>query len=529
MIFNNLNTKKHSLKHLPLLCLFLFFPLYLLSQIENGFHIYKYPSGSKSSTGKIINGKPEGYWFTFYENGKKKSEGNRINNQLDSIWKFYREDGSISSILSYKIGKKNGITINYNKDSIIVKESFYKKDTIYLIHEFYDNGLLKLNIPFQNGLKDGFSFEYDTLGIRRTWLNYKQGRVVKKILINRFDNQGRRSGKWVLFNNETLVLETNYLEGLKDGYESVFDKKGALKKIIKFKKGKLLKDVKELKIIESNEDIFSSEKLDKSTGLNIERRLNGIHKEFKVNGQVNTSKVFNNGVLSSIGIIKNTGKKEGKWIFFYASGEKLSEGLYRNNLRIGKWNFFYKNGRIESVGNYDTFSRQNGIWKEFYENGSLREESTFLSGLYDGPFIGYGDSGKVVVKGNYKNDVEIGEWFYRNGSHSRSGSYIDGKKNGEWKHYFNSNQIVFKGSFEFGLPIGEHLFWHKNGNLKCIGRYVFGLREGEWIQYTSKGVLFMVIDFKNGLEFKINGSKINPSHAFEDYIEFEETGYRWLH
>ena len=43
----------------------------------NGYNIFYYPNGTKSSEGHFENGKPEGYWKTYHENGVLKSEGNR--------------------------------------------------------------------------------------------------------------------------------------------------------------------------------------------------------------------------------------------------------------------------------------------------------------------------------------------------------------------------------------------------------------------------------------------------------------------
>ena len=72
------------------------------SIIKDGFNIYHYSSGKKSSEGFLINGEPDGYWKTFYENGVLKSEGNRKNFLLDSVWKFYSDSGKILREINYR-------------------------------------------------------------------------------------------------------------------------------------------------------------------------------------------------------------------------------------------------------------------------------------------------------------------------------------------------------------------------------------------------------------------------------------------
>ena len=61
----------------------------------NGYTVFKYENGKKSSEGILKNGKPDNYWKTYYETGVLKSEGNRKNFELDSLWKFYNEKGKL--------------------------------------------------------------------------------------------------------------------------------------------------------------------------------------------------------------------------------------------------------------------------------------------------------------------------------------------------------------------------------------------------------------------------------------------------
>ena len=94
--------------------------------ISDGYQVFYYPNGNKSSEGTMRNGKPDGYWKTYNEAGKLVSEGNRKDFELDSAWKFFDENGKIALEIKYLKGKKEGIRKTYREDEII--EEMFKND-----------------------------------------------------------------------------------------------------------------------------------------------------------------------------------------------------------------------------------------------------------------------------------------------------------------------------------------------------------------------------------------------------------------
>ena len=38
-------------------------------EMEDGYHVFKYPNGTVSSEGNIRDGKPDGYWKSYYVTG----------------------------------------------------------------------------------------------------------------------------------------------------------------------------------------------------------------------------------------------------------------------------------------------------------------------------------------------------------------------------------------------------------------------------------------------------------------------------
>ena len=54
----------------------------------NGYNVFYYPNGQKSSEGMLKDGQPEGWWKSYNEQGVLVSEGNRKDHLLDSVWKW---------------------------------------------------------------------------------------------------------------------------------------------------------------------------------------------------------------------------------------------------------------------------------------------------------------------------------------------------------------------------------------------------------------------------------------------------------
>ena len=502
----------------------LFVQISLFSQVQNGYNEFKYDNGKISSEGFIENGKPNGYWKTYHENGNLKSEGNRVNYELDSLWRFFSVHGFVNLEISYQNGLKQGFRKFYNNDAILLKKEEFIRDTIQYVYEYFQSGQLQFEIPFEEGVKNGTGFEYDTLGLKISILKYKSG-ILKKSEINRTDKLGRKHGKWIDFDGKFIVRETNYSFNLKNGIEKIYNQEGKLISVFKYKNGILIKDFKKVKIFKVKKEFYSDGTIGKTGGYNNKGLPNGVHREYNSDGKVISSKLYNNGTLEGEGIVQKNGLRDGKWSTYYKTGEILSKGNYSKGIKIGNWKFFYKNGHLEEEGNYNNKGEENGIWNLYYETGDTMRIVEYLDGLYDGKYIFYNDSGLVISSGIYKEGYEEGEWFYINGNNRQFGSYLNGEKIGEWRSYYNRKQIVFKGKYENGLPTGKHKFWYQNGALRRFGDYRIGRKNGDWYFYSKGGRLLMISTFKDGLQKTLNGFKINPEHDSDDYVEYEQTGY----
>ena len=62
----------------------------------------------------------------------------------------------------------------------------------------------------------------------------------------------------------------------------------------------------------------------------------------------------------------------------YETGVPWLEGVYRRNLRVGKWRYYWPNGVLMCEGEYEDDIRT-GKWSFWSENGDLLYEGYDLS------------------------------------------------------------------------------------------------------------------------------------------------------
>jgi antitoxin component YwqK of YwqJK toxin-antitoxin module len=501
--------KTFSLKIILLIFFFGAFKSTLFSQQVNpdGYNVFYYPNGQKSSEGTMRNGKPDGYWKNYYENGILKSEGNRKDFLLDSIWRFYDEKGKLTLEINYKNGKKHGYRITYGEDEIN-KEHFVndiKQGYSYILDT---TGRVIMEIPFEDGLENGLAREFDKEGNIIQLIKYKKGYVVSRERINRYDSNHQPHGKWEWFYDDgTLKMVGTYNHGLKNGYFKEYDKEGNLLSVEKYVNGEKEKKSEELSTLDIKTDYWPNGK-PKIVATYKDGVPEGIRREYDKNGKVEKSYIFKNGKVIAEGIFTDAGKREGLWKEYYDDGSLKSEGNYKNNNKTGKWKYYYPNGQLQETGEYVN-GKPEGKWLWYYPSGKLLREMNYYEGKPDGEIIEYDENGNIVLKGEYIEGKKEGKWIYIVGDARQETSYNEDMKNGWERIYSENGNLLFEGKFIDDNPNGEHKWFWPNGKIKKIGKYVMGIKTGDWKTYNENGELFLVITYKNGKEIKYDGVTID--------------------
>ncbi len=501
--------------------LFLIFPILIFSQdtiTNNSFIVLKYENGIKSSEGLMRDGKPDGYWKTYNRKGVLISEGNRKEFLLDSLWKFYIDDGSLLMTINYKEGKKEGKKYTYLKDEVI--EEYYENDIKQKNETHYNlyNKIRKI-IPFVNGVEEGFGKEYDDLGNIILLTEYSKGYILKREYLNRTDNRGYKQGLWKTFyENNNVKNEVTYLNNKKNGIYKEYDKNGNLIKLEKYNNDILIVDAVETKKLETKIDYHKNGKI-KVIATYYNGVPEGIRREYNEAGVNIKSYMFQSGHIMGKGVLDDNGLKQGLWEEYYdariidTNNNSIvrAKGKYKNSKPIGEWEYFFPNGKLEQIGFFDEFGRQEGQWFWYYPDGEIILEVNYSSGKKEGQYIEYDEKGNIIVKGSYIEDNEDGFWFRVNGEYKEEGKYLEGRREGYWKGYYSKNQLCYECRYSDDNPDGKYKRYWENGRVKEEGNYILGKKNGLWRKYDENGNQYLVITYKNGIEIRYEGVKIEPT------------------
>ena len=477
---------------------------------------FNYPNGNIASKGYLKDNKPINFWESYYITGIKKSEGKWNNNKLDSVWIFYDQVGDTTEKINYYLGKRNGYHYKFFKSED--KKNKVKSRELYINGkrndkslEFYENRTIKKITPFLEDKKQGVGFEYDKNGNIITITRYRNNKIIVQENINGFNDKGEKEGIWKEFyENGLLKEEKNYLSGKLNGYFKIYNEEGKLVNALKYKNGLVDLNSKDIDL-----DIDIKEKYDEQGNIVFQGSYNkeipiGVHRCFSSTGKVTQSKTYDiSGKVIAEGISLINGREEGDWIYYYANGKKLAKGKFSKGKKTGKWIYYYTNGKIQQTGSY-TGGKLTGLWYWYYKNGKLLREEYYIYGQLDGEAIEYSVLETVISKGSYIEGYKEGEWIYIVGDQKHIGKYVMDLKDGEWKSYYiDEDKLSFKGRYIQGNQDGKHVYYYPNGQIKEERYYSEGLKEKAWSKYDEYGDLVLVVQYRDGKVYKINGIKVN--------------------
>jgi len=473
----------------------------------NGYNIFYYPNGMKSSEGTLVNGKPDGYWKSYNEKGILVSEGNRKNFLLDSVWVFYTPSGEKSMEISYLGGKKNGLKKQYSEDETVVEE--WRNDTLVnAIKAFYKTGELKRFTPLTDGKPHGLEKEFDKTGLVIAVSKYYAGILGKREFINRTDKFGLKQGSWKYFwENGNLKEEGAYQNDKKNGYFKYYDEAGNFKYVEKYDKDNLIVDAPETRQLEVK-TVYHPNGKPAITATYYKGVPEGVRREFDETGKVIKGYVFANGILKYEGITDMNGLRQGIWKEYYATGELKSEGNYIDSKEEGAWKFYFQNQKIEVEGRYKN-GKKEGTWYWYYPNGTLLQEENRNQGKLDGEFLEYDESGNIRVKGEYVEGTEEGEWFYVQGNALEKGVYNDGLRTGLWiTQWRETGKLISEIEYDQNLFNGKYILYYDDGKMRISGKYSAGEPIGIWYLFDENGELILTTVYVDGREVQWNDYKI---------------------
>jgi antitoxin component YwqK of YwqJK toxin-antitoxin module len=265
-------------------------------------------------------------------------------------------------------------------------------------------------------------------------------------LMGRYEN-GKRVGIWKRPDPETgkTITEIPYVNGKREGIVKSFS--GSTGEILSETFWKNDKQEGPF-YLKSSKDGYLLEE-----GSYIDGKKNGEWKYYH----------YGKGTIKQILHYKND-LLEGEEINYFDDGKSISsQGMNREDSRVGNWKTYYKDGAVQSEGNYaprkdgvgDSKYERVGIWKEYYPNGKLFGEG-MRKHVRKGNWSFYFNDGQLRYRGVMANEVMLqsAEIFERSG-----------KKIGEGKFFFslvmiNDETGDIKDSYKPDIPF---TYFHDNG------------------------------------------------------------------
>ncbi len=287
--------------------------------------------GRKLVQRNFENGKQNGTYTSFFQNGKVRVKGEFVKGKQDGKWKYFDDKGVVKTLEIYKNGKKEGkwwkkitsqnqavavVTENYkndqhfghseekNEDGKLNWEREYVNNLSYTHKGYHPNGKIYIEKTLKDGKLDGKELKYNANGVLLTQKLYKEDQLQQ--LITYYENGNKKS-------------LNNYAHGKRNGLFEEYTEKG-----IKYKSGDYKDDFKTgiWKIFAQNDGSLISE----TTYVNGIK--NGITKIYNVANKVSSEGNFKNNEKDGIWKSYNLAGKLIKEIE-YKLGREISSKEYK--------------------------------------------------------------------------------------------------------------------------------------------------------------------------------------------------------
>jgi uncharacterized protein len=250
---------------------------------------------------------------------------------------------------------------------------------------------------------------------------------------------------------------------------------------------------------------------------------------------------YNNvGSLDEINFYSEDGKRTGKWLSYFSTGELYSELSYDNDKATGYFRQYYKNGKLrvenelkddfingkgksffpDGTINGETVyknSKAEGSQKIYHENNAVKYDATFVNDLLQGKLTEYYPDGKLRYEADYKEGkrVTTALYYYTNGNKEAEYNFIDNKKSGPFTTYYSNGQVYQKGTYKDENVIGKSTTWYKNGQMSAEEEYdEEGKLTGIQKLYDEDGKMYLECEYrKNAIVWYKYFDKDNKLYA----------------
>lgn len=371
---------------------------------------------------------------------------------------------------------------------------------------FYDNGQISSEGTMVSGLPDGY------------WKTYYENGKLK--------SEGNRKNfqldsVWKFYDeNEKLILEITYRNDKKNGIRRTFQENEIIEE-------NFMNDLKQGNTLYYYPDGKIKKRVPFVNGIE-----DGMAYEYDQDGIIITLIEYKKGFIVNRDKINRKDRnnlKQGKWVYFYDSGRIRMEGVYRDDMKNGYFKQYDREGNLVVVEKYIDDNLQENVAElveldvrtDYYPSGKIKTVASYKDGVPEGIRREYSEDGRILMA-----------YTFRDGQITGQGIMTEqGIKQGPWKEYYSDGKLKAEGDYSEGKKVGGWKYYYPDGTLEQEGYYnAEGLLDALWKWYYPSGTLLREEQYLNGLadgssvEYDENGKIVTSG----EYIEDKEEG-KWFY
>ena len=240
-----------------------------------------------------------------------------------------------------------------------------------------------------------------------------------------------------------------------------------------------------------------------------------------------TALCFHINLYSQLNQVDKTGKKQGKWMKYFANSEDVRYmGQFKDDKPVGQFTYYFPSGAVRSIITHDAkSSRVEAIF--YYEDKTLAETGIYQGEKKDSVWVHYTPYGELSFKETYKDGELNGEKtiYYKSEVSNdpsillilRKANYKNGRLEGPFIEYFPDGVVKAKGQYKEGSLDGVVTRYNPNGTEMMLERWKNRGKHGWWITFDESGK-------EVGRKYFLRNESLEGEKLKEYLMELKEKG-----
>lgn len=193
---------------------------------ETSGTVCRYENNNVISYMNIVNGVPHGKSEIFYPNGVLNSKGVFRNGLIDGLLEINYPNGNKQILANYKNGVLKGTSKVYYENGQIKEQCNNDNNSSRICSIYDENKMLKIKYKISNNKE-----EYTKI------FNYYDNGIVKEIL--QYQNNKLNGISYSYYPNKKIEREISFKNDIQDGIAKVYYENGSLRQETTYQKGKI--------------------------------------------------------------------------------------------------------------------------------------------------------------------------------------------------------------------------------------------------------------------------------------------------